>query len=158
MIKWSKRLGFFFFFFLRAWDSNSMHVVKKNKTQIQQGRQKMLQHRSVLHRERQWGRHGSTARRTTTEKYACYQVKLKRIQQSMLGWANTCEWRCVLLCPVRSCRWSGSSFLYVPTKHGACSSVHHLKHTDLSACNHQSSSLLPENIEHFTVTLASPLD
>lgn len=100
----------------------------------------------------------STARRSTAAKYACYQVKLKRIQQSMLGWANTCEWRCVLLCPVQSCRWSGSSFLYVPTTLAACSSVHHLKHTDLSACNHQSSSLLPGNIEHYTVTLASLLD
>lgn len=32
----------------------------------------------------------------------------------MLGRPNSAERRCTLLCPMLSCRWSGSSFLYVP--------------------------------------------
>lgn len=81
--------------------------------------------------------------------------QVQRIQQDMLDWAKTAEWRFTLLCPVGSCRWSGSSFLYVPTKHEALLSVHHLKYTDLSAYNHPSSTLLCGNIECYTVLLGS---
>jgi len=110
--------------------------------------QKVLQNGRELQREKQRDR----MRRKRAAKYACYQVKLKRIQQSMLGRANTAQWRCSLLFSEESCRWSGSSFQYVPTK------PDHLNHTDMSACNQQSSSLLPGNIERHMVKLASLFD